>query len=204
MTDLEKILHQMNEQVEHIYREIKFCKVKFCKKVLKPCRIISIEKATKIVTDILESKPKGLEISKMLTVSTAHVKEETLEALSETLQNDIGLPVYVKGNPDNGSNFGVYIYLEPAGLSQISEDLKPLIDIAIENNCNVLCLDGDGPILKGFKTYESSMKEELERLYNENLTKGMTKDDAYTEAYSVICNKYDDADIDKELDGRNV
>ncbi len=48
------------------------------------------------------------------------------------------------------------------------------------------------------------MGEEFERLYNENLAKGMNEDDAYTEAYSVICNKYDDADIDRELDGRGV
>lgn len=47
------------------------------------------------------------------------------------------------------------------------------------------------------------MQKELERLYKENLANGMNEDDAYTEAYSVICNKYDDADIDRELDGRN-
>lgn len=48
------------------------------------------------------------------------------------------------------------------------------------------------------------MREEFEKLYLENRNKGMSKDDAYTEAYSVICNKYDDADIDRELDGRCV
>lgn len=32
----------------------------------------------------------------------------------------------------------------------------------------------------------------------------MNKEDAYTEAYAVICNKYDDADIDKEIGGRCV
>lgn len=48
------------------------------------------------------------------------------------------------------------------------------------------------------------MTEELEKLYKENLAKGMNHDDAYTEAYSAICSKYDDADIDRELDGRGV
>ena len=48
------------------------------------------------------------------------------------------------------------------------------------------------------------MREELERLYIENRNKGMSVDKAYIEAYSVICNKYDDADIDRELDGRSV
>lgn len=48
------------------------------------------------------------------------------------------------------------------------------------------------------------MNEELMKLYEENFKSGMSQDDAYTEAYSVICNKYDDADIDRELDGRGV
>ena len=48
-----------------------------------------------------------------------------------------------------------------------------------------------------------SIKEELNKLYQENIAKGMTEDNAYTEAYSVICNKYDDATIDRELDGRH-
>lgn len=48
------------------------------------------------------------------------------------------------------------------------------------------------------------MRDEFEILYKENLTKGMNENDAYMEAYSVICSKYDDADIDRELDGRNV
>lgn len=48
------------------------------------------------------------------------------------------------------------------------------------------------------------MREELEGLYKENLGKGMSHEDAYSEAYAVICNKYEDADIDRELDGRSV
>lgn len=42
------------------------------------------------------------------------------------------------------------------------------------------------------------MREELERLYIENLAKGMSEDNAYTEAYSVICNKYDDGEMESE------
>lgn len=47
------------------------------------------------------------------------------------------------------------------------------------------------------------MQEKLKRLYEENLSKGMSQDDAYGEAYSVICNQYEDAEIDRNLDGRN-
>lgn len=48
------------------------------------------------------------------------------------------------------------------------------------------------------------MKEELEKLYHKNLAKGMNPDDAYTESYAVICNRYPDAEIDHFLDGRGV
>lgn len=41
------------------------------------------------------------------------------------------------------------------------------------------------------------MKEELEKLYNKNLARGMNPDDAYT-------NRYPDAEIDHFLDGRGV
>lgn len=41
-------------------------------------------------------------------------------------------------------------------------------------------------------------------MYESNLKREMSQDDAYSEAYSVICNKYNDADIDRELDGKIV
>lgn len=47
------------------------------------------------------------------------------------------------------------------------------------------------------------MWKELEKMYEENLKKGMNENDAYAEAYSVICNKYYDTDMDRGLDGRN-
>lgn len=48
------------------------------------------------------------------------------------------------------------------------------------------------------------MWEKLARMYEENIQKGMTEDDAYMEAYAVICNTYEDADIDRYLDGRTI
>ncbi len=48
------------------------------------------------------------------------------------------------------------------------------------------------------------IQDELVELYEKNLQDGMDEDDAYSEAYSVICNKYDDAEIDRYLDGRCV
>lgn len=116
-------------------------------------KVIDLETAKKIVSDVL--KPK-LEITKMLTVSTAHVLQDTFEALSlDAVRNDILLPVYNKMTADNGGSFGVYVYLDSDLIDwkRIPKDLAPLIRLAQENNCGVICLDSDGPILDGLSVY---------------------------------------------------
>lgn len=103
-----------------------------------------------------DEPPVKLDISKMLTVSSAHVSEETFEALSiDELLNEIMLPIYTKNTPDNGSNFGLYIYLDQTCLAQgkIPNDLKPLIELALKNKCDVICLDSDGPELENLPLY---------------------------------------------------
>lgn len=100
---------------------------------------------------------KELEISKVLTVSSGHVTENTFEALSlDGLVNEIMLPVYSKSAPGNGEGFGLYVYIEPKCLEQgkIPEDLMPLIRLAQENDCSILCLDCDGPELEGYPVYD--------------------------------------------------
>lgn len=104
--------------------------------------------------DMKVEKP---EITKMLTISTGHVTEETMEALSlESMVNKFGLPVYCKTTGDNGENYGVFIYLLPDHIdwNKIPGDLAPVMMFAIENNCGVLCLDRDGKELENFPTYE--------------------------------------------------
>ena len=47
------------------------------------------------------------------------------------------------------------------------------------------------------------MRKELKDLYVEYREQGLTVNDAYLKAYSVICSKYDKADIDRELGETN-
>lgn len=47
------------------------------------------------------------------------------------------------------------------------------------------------------------MRKELKDLYVEYREQGLTVNDAYLKAYEVISNKYDKADIDRELGGMN-
>lgn len=149
MSDLEKILQQFDQHAETIF-DTKMSVMTNKRKV------IGQEEASKIVADVLNNKPIGLEISKMLTVSTTHVTEATYKALLlDNMRNEIMLPIYVKC-AGYGQSFGLYIYLEPTCIEQgkIPEDLMPLVKLAQENNCNILCLDGDGPELDGYQTYE--------------------------------------------------
>lgn len=99
-----------------------------------------------------------LEIVSMLTVSMAHVSKETYDRLLEDgTCNDLALSVYEKAVPqDRDESFGVYIYLDSVapGEKRLPEDLRALVDFALEHNCGVLCLDGDGPELEGFVLYE--------------------------------------------------
>ena len=47
------------------------------------------------------------------------------------------------------------------------------------------------------------MRKEFKDLYVSYREQGLTVDNAYLKAYSVICSKYDKADIDRELGNIN-
>lgn len=99
----------------------------------------------------------NLPISRMLTVSTSHVTQDTFEAMSlDGIRNEIMLPIYGKTTPDNGASFGLFVYLE-VGLikwDRIPKDLVPVLKLCLKSNCDVLCLDSDGMELEELPTYE--------------------------------------------------
>ena len=91
----------------------------------------------------------NLEITNMLTLSTAHIKEETAKML------DAGkdcITVFSKGG------YGWFIYVDKEVLEEnknsLPNDLLATIQLADENNCNWLCLDCDGEITEALPTYE--------------------------------------------------
>ena len=94
-----------------------------------------------------------LEISKMLTISTVHISEETAKKMDITVENgELPLSVYRK------ERYGWWIYLTP-GISNnnyLPNDLKDCITLAAENHCQWLCIDCDGRVVPGLKKYEHS------------------------------------------------
>lgn len=96
-----------------------------------------------------------LEISRMLTISTAHVTPGTLTFLrTECENNTLGLAVYPK------DDFGFYIYLPDsecldAILLDAPEDLQNVLRFCSDVECNVLCLDSDGSYLPYLPSYDA-------------------------------------------------
>lgn len=94
---------------------------------------------------------KELDITRMLTINTAHIKEETAEKIDE-----FDLVTFDK------VNFGWFIYIptEKEDVMEILEDknipddLVDCIRLAWENNCNWLCLDRDASEFDELETYE--------------------------------------------------
>lgn len=83
-----------------------------------------------------------MEISKMLTMSTAHIKKSTAEWLQNEWQQCSSLAVYKKGV------YGWFVFVSNADVedetANIPEDLVCVINAAKKAGCDWLCLDSDG------------------------------------------------------------
>lgn len=94
------------------------------------------------------------EISKMLTLSTSHISAATAAQLAKNDQ--ITVPYYPK------SDFGWFIYIDrelcqsadKTDAQQIPKDLQALIYYANDLDCEILCLDSDGPIIPYLQKYK--------------------------------------------------
>lgn len=91
-----------------------------------------------------------MEISKVLTLSTAHISQKSAELLDkETEKPTLDLPIY------NKSNYGWFIYI-PQDINIINnlpEDIHRLLLIAKDLNCDILCLDADGETISWIPLY---------------------------------------------------
>lgn len=88
-----------------------------------------------------------MEISKMLTVSTAHVSKET----AELLENDeLDIVIFDKGE------YGWFIFLsdEDDYYDNFPVELLKLMNFAKDLCCDWLCLDRDGEVLEYLETFD--------------------------------------------------
>ena len=93
---------------------------------------------------------RDLEISKMLTLSTAHITKDTNRLLAnEPYADGIQLSVFTK------ADFGYFIYVnDNLENRNIPGDLKVCLELAKENGCKWLCLDCDGDTVEGLEEYD--------------------------------------------------
>lgn len=96
-----------------------------------------------------------MELSKMVTMSTSHITEETNRYLSnKDNERYFGFVIYEK------ENYGYFMYLptdreeDEEYLKELPEDLAGIFTFARNNNIDVVCLDCDGEVLEELPTYE--------------------------------------------------
>lgn len=94
-----------------------------------------------------------MEITRMLTISTAHISRETAATLDfddDTLAWECCISIYKK------ENYGWLIYASDAETEDpdMPDDLGACIRLARKNDCEWLCLDCDGEILETLPTYD--------------------------------------------------
>ena len=99
-----------------------------------------------------------LEVSKMLTLSTAHIKDTTMVRLCSEYPNFNDVEAYEK------DKVGVIIYFhtdknnkltcsDRGSSGTLTSDLYKCIVLAHEMGCNMLCLDHDGPTTPLLETF---------------------------------------------------
>lgn len=94
-----------------------------------------------------------MDLTMMLTISTAHIRPETAEMLEmEDATGDMGLTVYALGEGYESNGWLVYVDTEAYG--DVPKDLRRLMEFCAGKNIDWLRLDGDGEILPELPTYE--------------------------------------------------
>ena len=103
-----------------------------------------------------------LEISKMLTISMAHVSKETADLIKDEC-NTWCRPefpaCFVKGE------YGYFVHVPEDWLTEdeegvpicayeVPDDLFYCMDLAYENRCNWLCLDYNGMIVEDLQVFD--------------------------------------------------
>lgn len=93
-----------------------------------------------------------MDITRMLTLSTAHITPDTRFILDHVDEHSDELDKIVVYPKDE---YGWFIYImEEMGAHALPADLQACIDLAKEHHCTMLCLDRDGDILEDLAVYD--------------------------------------------------
>lgn len=89
-----------------------------------------------------------MKISKMLTLSTAHIPESVVKALEcEPETNQFGLSVYP-------FIYGFWIFVPNEIPATLPKSIAACLSLAKENDCQWLCFDCDAELVSSLPTFE--------------------------------------------------
>lgn len=115
-----------------------------------PMKLAFVELCKKIKELIDEQLHPTCDKTIMMTISTAHISENTARwLLDEINESRSNLAVYDK------KNAGFFIYIPDDILTDLEQeeiipsDLYQCVQFALDNYSTLLCLDSDGPIVSG-------------------------------------------------------
>lgn len=103
-----------------------------------------------------DTKP---EIQNIMTISTMHLTEDTMKQIDQNQNSYNTLSIYPKINQSGALSalIGYFIYVLHSTAkerkNELPDDLFAVTEFAIKNNCNMICLDWDGPIIPDIKYY---------------------------------------------------
>ena len=96
-----------------------------------------------------------MEITKMLTISTAHISRDTARKLSDRAYcQQMDTAVFEK------DRYGWWVYCNSVleddlgGREWVPDDLWRCMELANKNSCEWLCLDSDAQIIEGLPVYD--------------------------------------------------
>ena len=90
-----------------------------------------------------------MEISKMLTISTAHIRPDSTRFLDDEYTfGDAGLVLYGK------DEYGWFIYISDIETyKRVPQDIVDCMKFARSHDCHWLCLDCDAEVINELPTY---------------------------------------------------
>ena len=118
------------------------------------------------------------EISRLVTISTAHIKKSTIDFLNGECDRETaktGIPVFKKTMYEE--SYGWFIYTDSLSFcdrKELPDDLIDCIEFANDYQASVLCLDSDGPIMPQLTNYTAIKLDSNNDLIKTILTRGNT------------------------------
>lgn len=96
--------------------------------------------------NVMEDAPEEADIAKIMTISTAHIKSDTI-----LRSHNSNVTIFSKGM------YGWFVYVPEYDIRECGtcpNELLDVLDYAREEGCTWLLLDSDGPIINELPTYE--------------------------------------------------